>query len=223
MSNWKTKKEASDILGVTKQWMNYRTKKKGGVSPAYVSADGTLVDIENKLLLNYVEKQKNKVEKKVVRGKAPQHEIERKELPVKKQAKNSIKKSVDKKPKAPKVSDLPNLSEEELEQKEMSELIAKAERAKCEQEIFKAEKMNNELKASRNELVSRSAIGDTVFGYLDNLSKEIMQLPVQIIQEMRAGIEAGKSNIELIDDLRKPLTVAIQNTKKTIQKRLNKN
>jgi hypothetical protein len=97
----------------------------------------------------------------------------------------------------------------------MSELVTEAERAKCEQEIYKAAKLKNELESSRNKLISRELVADVMVAYLDSLSKEIMQMPVSVIQEISAGIEAGKSNIELVNDLRKHLSIAIANTKKT--------
>lgn len=239
--NYLSKKEASDHLGVTKQWMHYRTKKKGGIFPEYMNEDGSKVDADNELLSVLVAKQHRKVASKKIRGKTPEHEIERSS-----DKKKSVNKKVSKKDaskqsesgiksnissgKPPKVVD----SDESQEQKdkehednspeaiEMRALVRKSERAKCEQDIHKAEKMKNDAAFSRGELVERSSLAATCFGYLNTLSKEIMKISDTVIQDVIAGIEAEKSKTELADILRTPCSLAIQNTKKNLQKELKK-
>jgi hypothetical protein len=188
--------------------MNYHTKKKGGEFPSFVHDDGEMIDVEDDMLLGIVSKILNVASKKEVRGSAPGY-IEKKatKKSVKKTVKKSLKKKEPEKEK-PKTNNEP-------EQKTMSKLVEEAERAKCEQEIYKAAKLKNDLEASRNKLISRELVADVMVAYLDSLSKEIMQMPVSVIQEIAAGIEAGKSNIELVNDLRKHLSTAVANTKRT--------
>jgi len=201
------KAEASRHLGITRQDMNYNTKIKGGQFPSFVHGDGDMIDVDDQMLLGIVSKILNVSSKKEVRGKAPEYIGESKA--VKKSVKKSSKKTI-----TEKVVDK-NRQNQYHEPKSMTTLVEEAERAKCEQEIYKAEKLKNDLESSRNKLISRELVADVMVAYLDSLSKEIMQMPVSVIQEISAGIEAGKSNIELVNDLRKHLSTAIANTKRT--------
>jgi hypothetical protein len=164
-----TKKEASDYFAISKQLIDYYTKKNNNKFPEYIK--GTKVDVLNEKLILKINKKKFK------KGEL-----------------NS------------------QTSETSDETKSLAE---RAEVAKYEQEIYKAAKLKNDLEASRNKLISRELVADVMVAYLDSLSKEIMQMPVSVIQEIAAGIEAGKSNIELVNDLRKHLSTAIANTKRT--------
>lgn len=201
------KAEASRHLGITRQHMNYHTKIKGGQFPSFVHGDGDMIDVDDQMLLGIVSKILNVSSKKEVRGKAPEYIGESKA--VKKSVKKSSKKTI-----TEKVVDK-NRQNQYHEPKSMTTLVEEAERAKCEQEIYKAAKLKNDLESSRNKLISRELVADVMVAYLDSLSKEIMQMPVSVIQEISAGIEAGKSNIELVNDLRKHLSTAIANTKRT--------
>jgi len=222
-----TKKEAADHFGATKQWMQYRSKKTAGVFPSYMNEDGTKVDVESEVLLLLVKKLKSKVDKKVIRGVAPGYVSDKKTTVKKKSSKKTVKKKNPKKSKEDESDeksgnesgstddDLETSADQTIgETSDISKLMERSEIAKCQQEIFKAEKQQNELLTSRNELISRELVADVLVSYLESLSKEIMQMPVSIIQELQAGIEAGKSNIDLINDLRKHLSIAIKNTKK---------
>lgn len=215
------KSEASRHLGISRQHMNYHTKKKGGEFPSFVHNEGELIDVDNEMLLVIVSKILNVAHKKEARGVPPGY-ID-KDKTTKKASKKAVKKKVSKKivkksvktVKAEEEKEQPRTQDRPIGKKPMADLVEESERAKCEQEIHKAAKLSNDLEVSRGKLISRELVADVMVAYLDSLSKEIMQMPVSVIQEISAGIEAGKSNIELVNDLRKHLSTAIANTKKT--------
>jgi len=207
-----SKSKSADYLGITRQHIRYHTLKKGGVFPCFVHEENgeTKLDVTDPMLLAIAEKIKNIASKKGVRGQSPEYVGKKKGT---KKAKKVVKKKVAKEKVAKKS---PKDETETLTDKNipMTDLFANSERAKCEQEIYKAAKLKNDLGVSRGSLVSRELVADVMVAYLDSLSKEILQMPVSVIQEIVAGIEAGKSNIELVNDLRKHLSIAIANTKK---------
>jgi len=170
-----TKKEASDYFGISKQLIDYYTKKVNNKIPEYVK--NLKVNVLNEKLILKINKKKFK--------------------------KGELSKNTESNN-----SGYTNFSTNKS-------LAERAEVAKYEQEIYKAAKLKNDLESSRNKLISRELVADVMVAYLDSLSKEIMQMPVSVIQEISAGIEAGKSNIELVNDLRKHLSTAIANTKRT--------
>jgi len=223
------KSEAAALLGVEKQWINYRSKEKNGTLPKFVSKDGEKIDVENEYLLGLVQQKKMKAQAKVARGEKKTDVVEKpKKTTRKKTSKKSVKKNTKK-------NNDDSDSEEETdfdvsvvdkdykpESKDMHDLIEDAQKAKCMQEIYKAADLKSKYETNRGDNVNRKLTGDVVFAYLDTLSKELFRLMVNIEQDARAAIEAGKSSVEVQKILIEPCSAAICEAKKQTKKLLQK-
>jgi hypothetical protein len=147
-----SKKDAADVLGESKQWMHYRTKKKGGVYPEWVSECGTQVDIENQLLLGLSRKNKAKAKSndlkaknnpkyKETRGKKSKKsnkKVSKKAVSSSKSTNEPAKKGIVSNERKKIVSD-EDIKEAELKQQDEAQAILEAKIAELEEEAKEPE------------------------------------------------------------------------------------